>query len=498
LLLDKLRNKPFWIADAAVHRKKYREAKENNNDDYCCFWHAFMPRKHNIPQPCFDFEQDIITLLEGKVEEGGVRYLAILKSVGLGISTLCLYWIIWRCVRDSLWDDKTVSIIVGPNLNLALKMISRIRSMFEDYRNIQIESKASQITIKNTVIEAFPSNHLSSFRSLEKPICTYISEADFFERSQSTEVLHCSERYIPKAGKEYYILMESTANRPDNLMDIIFREEKSLYTRLNLPYLVGLNRMYSNSEVQLARQSSSFSREMENKFLGQVGNVFTPQSIEAAVSRGENYNPDEIDYSTRKILSCDPGWGSSAFGLCLAQMKNKQIQILQAEEYRVDYESMLSIVWDVLMRYGKTVSKIYVDGANANFIKSLKIKIGEDENYSEVIADCRKSHRNYEYDMTVVPVNFSEGRDMLANCKMLMERDGGHISINKKFNKLITSLRTSVENGEGVLDKEATSYDDIFDSFRMAMRFFFFRDKYETERKYADVQSFEFQRRFSK
>jgi hypothetical protein len=38
---------------------------------------------------------------------------------------------------------------------------------------------------------------------------------------------------------------------------------------------------------------------------------------------------------------------------------------------------------------------------------------------------------------------------------------GGSIAINPKFDKLITSLRTAVENGEGLLDKEATSYDDL-------------------------------------
>jgi hypothetical protein len=37
--------------------------------------------------------------------------------------------------------------------------------------------------------------------------------------------------------------------------------------------------------------------------------------------------------------------------------------------------------------------------------------------------------------------------------------------------KLITSLRTAVEN-EGVLDKEPTSYDDVFDAFRLAMLFY--------------------------
>lgn len=40
------------------------------------------------------------------------------------------------------------------------------------------------------------------------------------------------------------------------------------------------------------------------------------------------------------------------------------------------------------------------------------------------------------------------------------------IAINPdRFDKLITSLRTAVDNN-GVLDKEATSHNDIFDAFR--------------------------------
>ena len=35
--------------------------------------------------------------------------------------------------------------------------------------------------------------------------------------------------------------------------------------------------------------------------------------------------------------------------------------------------------------------------------------------------------------------------------------------------KLITALCTAVENGEGSLDKEATSHDDLFDAFRMSL-----------------------------
>lgn len=53
---------------------------------------------------------------------------------------------------------------------------------------------------------------------------------------------------------------------------------------------------------------------------------------------------------------------------------------------------------------------------------------------------------------------------MLGHAKMIFEK--GYVYINSKHDKLITSLRTAVEN-EGALDKEVTSYDDIFDAFRL-------------------------------
>ena len=45
------------------------------------------------------------------------------------------------------------------------------------------------------------------------------------------------------------------------------------------------------------------------------------------------------------------------------------------------------------------------------------------------------------------------------------------VAINPKHMKLVTALWTAVENGEGNLDKEATSHDDLFDAFRMSLIF---------------------------
>ena len=67
--------------------------------------------------------------------------------------------------------------------------------------------------------------------------------------------------------------------------------------------------------------------------------------------------------------------------------------------------------------------------------------------------------------MKIVPVNFnSEHKAMLGHCKMILEHDAWEIAINPdKFDRLITAFRTAVDN-DGILDKESTSYNDIFDA----------------------------------
>ncbi len=72
--------------------------------------------------------------------------------------------------------------------------------------------------------------------------------------------------------------------------------------------------------------------------------------------------------------------------------------------------------------------------------------------------------------MDVILVHFStEHKDMLAHSKIKLEKE--LVAINPRFDKLITALRTAVDN-EGTLDKEATSYDDIFDAYRLALEFY--------------------------
>jgi hypothetical protein len=307
-----------------------------------------------------------------------------------------------------------------------------------------------------------------------------LDEADFFPPGQQQDARDVSERYIAKSNP--YIVMVSTSNAPDGLFERIEKEAEDtcLYKRIFLDYTYGIGKIYTAEEIEKAKQSPSFEREYNLKYLGKIGNVFHTKDIEAAIEKGRKYDPAIVgsSYFTSKSMGIDPAWGSSAFGIVVTQFVDGIVQILHAEEYqRPDYNEMLSTVYRLMSKYD--VDKVYIDGANTSFIKSLKLQIGEDPDYDKVIARYRaeKLGDNWSQNMRIVPVNFnSEHKAMLGHCKMILENDGGRIAINPdKFDKLITSLRTAVDNN-GVLDKESTSYNDIFDALRLALKFYHFED----------------------
>ena len=79
------------------------------------------------------------------------------------------------------------------------------------------------------MIEAYPSNHLDSFRSLTNPKFIFLDEADMFRKGEQEDVRHVSERYIGKSDP--YIVMVNTPNAPDGLFEKIEKEpEETCFT----------------------------------------------------------------------------------------------------------------------------------------------------------------------------------------------------------------------------------------------------------------------------
>lgn len=257
-------------------------------------------------------------------------------------------------------------------------------------------------------------------------------------------------------------------------------EDTTIYRRIRLPWTVAVGKLFTEQEMIMARASPSWPREYELKFSGLIGNSFTQQSIDAAIEKGEKYNPDLVDdlHFHSRSAGIDPAYGSSNFAVVITEWADGIINVLYAQEFqRPDYNEMLNAVYSLLSRYD--VNKCYIDGANPSFIKSIKIQIGEDSNYLEQIARYKSDGLTEEQalnNLKIVPVNFNkESKSMLGHCKIILEDEGGRIAINKKLDKLITSLRKATDM-DGLLDKELTSHNDIFDAFRLSLKFYRFEE----------------------
>ena len=118
---------------------------------------------------------------------------------------------------------------------------------------------------------------------------------------------------------------------------------------------------------------------------------------------------------------------------------------------------------------------IYVDAANPEIWSSLKRLLNEP--YSEryvfdKLADYKKKNINPANYMKVIPIPFStNGSKMLQHTKSLLEDKDNLIAIDKRFDKLLTALRTAVAN-EYKLSKEETSYHDILDALRLSLQLY--------------------------
>src|ERR671937_1556541 len=128
-----------------------------------------------------------------------------------------------------------------------------------------------------------------------------------------TTLFHVSsERYVAKSNP--YIVMVSTPNAPDGLFERIEKEseETCIYKRLFMDYTYGIGKIYTQEEIDKAKQSPSFEREYNLKYLGKIGNVFHTKDIEAAIEMGRKSDDDIIVPFTSTSMGIDPAYGSSA------------------------------------------------------------------------------------------------------------------------------------------------------------------------------------------
>jgi hypothetical protein len=84
--------------------------------------------------------------------------------------------------------------------------------------------------------------------------------------------------------------MVSTPNAPEGLFESIEKESEDtcLYKRIFLDYTYGIGKIYTAEEIEQAKQSPSFEREYNLKYLGKIGNVFTPKILKQPLKRASS------------------------------------------------------------------------------------------------------------------------------------------------------------------------------------------------------------------
>src|SRR5919197_2250894 len=205
-LFQRLQGKPFWIWNVEEH--KLEDAKTNGN---CCFNHIIgLPTKEGIEKAIFDYEKLLYySLLDNESYNAAFTYkhLWVKKATGLGVTEFFLRLMAWLSLRNNDYQNSQMCVVTGPNIDIAIKLIKRMKGLFEPKLGITFDSKETVLELNGCIIEAYPSNHIDAYRALENPKFILIDEGDFFRKGEQEDVRHVSERYIAKSDP--YIVMLS-------------------------------------------------------------------------------------------------------------------------------------------------------------------------------------------------------------------------------------------------------------------------------------------------
>ncbi len=431
-----------------------------------------LPTKDRKEYPLFDYEQilyDTLMLPSGRNSSSHTdfkdNHLWVLKSTGLGVSEFFLRLMAWLCTKDNQWRNCQTCIVTGPNIDLAIKLIKRMKNIFETKLGLFFRDKETVLNLNGCQIEAYPSNHLDSFRSLTNPKFIFLDEADMFRKGEQEDVRHVSERYIAKSNP--YIVMVSTPAGPGSLFYKIAAEpeETCIYRRLKMDYTYGLGKIYTEEEIERAKHSPSFDREYRCQFSGFIGNLFSPLQVDRVVQLGEQYKGIPTNDYTLHSCGVDFGFSSSATAIVLTEFlkEERKIRILYAEEFEhANPQDIVDVCFNLYRKHWNTW--FFVDGANTGAVNLLKVAFSESLNWQN-----SKTTISPE-SMKILPISFgTTHKEMLSHLSMLVSK--GYLAVPKQFDKLIISLRTAYAN-ELSLDKEKTSYSDSLDALRLACKMY--------------------------
>jgi len=97
-------------------------------------------------------------------------------------------------------DNGQMCIVTGPNIDMAIKLIKRMKGLSRSQLQISFQNKETVLELNGYSIEAYPSNHIDAFRTLDNVKFIFLDEVDMFRKTVQDEVWHVSERNVSKSN----------------------------------------------------------------------------------------------------------------------------------------------------------------------------------------------------------------------------------------------------------------------------------------------------------
>lgn len=364
-----------------------------------------------------------------------------------------------------------MGILTAPRLELTVDIVTRLKNIFTRNNLLTFDSKNNTVCYLNGVtIEAFPSNlGIRSLRGYSDLVMITCDEASWFNINQNQEVIDTIERYYSKSNP--IIVLCSTPQKIGDLMYNIKQqpEHERFYRLMELPYQVGLNKIYTEQEIAIQRKSLSFPREMECSFESSIDALFNSYSIDQCIA-------DKYDTTFYQGLTCwggcDPGFSTSKFATVVIAWANGKLQVMHEEE--VEYANpdiMRSRLHSIIQEWN--LCRLFIDSSSIFLIRQLcsdygipDVTLWDDKTKDQLLQTNSCGGANL-----IQSVNFrTKAGPMLELLHKVISTQ--QIRIDPQFKGIISSLRTASTKQFGglyQLDKQATSSDDLLDALRMSL-----------------------------
>ena len=108
---------------------------------------AYQPRIRKA-FPLFDYEKILYDkLLTQYISAFKDRHFWVKKATGLGVTEFMLRMMAWLCTRDEDFVGSQMCIVTGPNIDIAIKLIQRLKNIFELKLGLVFDNKETVLEL---------------------------------------------------------------------------------------------------------------------------------------------------------------------------------------------------------------------------------------------------------------------------------------------------------------------------------------------------------------